>query len=223
MNKIITNGAIYELIRKELETLPGEVAHAEMIPFRLKSSLALAKGPSPKLSAVLCLLYKKNDMVNIILMERQQDGSTHSGQISFPGGKKEKEDKNMLETALRETEEEIGINRAKVNVLGKLTNVYIPVSNFLVEPYIGWIDQPGNLVLSEREVRSVFDINIKELMDPSRKIKTDIPNNNGHTLKNVPCFYINDKIIWGATSLMLNELKHILLRIKDGFGQNQML
>ncbi len=222
---MIKNGAIYKLIQKELSRLPGEAAHVEMIPFRLKSSLALDKDKhsSPKSSAVLCLLSPTDHDINIILMERQQDGGAHSGQISFPGGKREPNDRDLMDTALRETEEEIGLNRNGIEVLGKLTDVYIPVSNFLVAPYLAWTQNVSNLVLSDREVKSVFQIKVSELIDPQFKTTKDIPNHQGHILKNIPCFFINQKVIWGATSLMLNELKHILMRIKAESGQNQML
>jgi len=214
MNELINNGAIYKLIEEELKQLPGEESHIEMIPFRLQSSLSLTKDVTPRLSAVLCLLYQNHDDIHIVLMERQNYGGTHSGQISFPGGKKENEDSTLIDTALRETEEEIGIERHKVNLLGKLTNVYIPVSNFLVEPYVGWIEAPNQFNLSEREVKTVFNIKFSELLNPLSKTKKNVITHKGHTLKNVPCFYIEERIIWGATSLMLNELKHLLERFK---------
>lgn len=216
MTGLIKNNAIYELIEKGLQNLPGESSHQEMIPFRLKSTLTI-KNSNPKLSAVLCLIYKHEDHLEIILIERQKDGGKHSGQISFPGGKKEESDKNLAETALRESNEEIGIEPSSVRILGKLTNVYIPVSNFSVEPYVGIIDKPISYILSEREVNAVFTIKHNELIDPNSKTHKDISNHQGHKIKNVPCFYIDNKIIWGATSLILNELKEILISIKSEF------
>ncbi len=120
MDGLIKNGAIYKLIQNELNDLPGEKSHLEMIPKRMKRLNKDMAVNSPKLSAILCLLYKAEEEINIILMERQDDGGKHAGQISFPGGKKELTDPNLEVTALRETEEEIGINSQEVNLLGKL-------------------------------------------------------------------------------------------------------
>ena len=209
MKSFIESGAIYELIQKELTHLPGERAHLEMVPYRTKESLFDPKGKAPKKSAVLCLLTEKNHSLEITLMERTRDGSPHSGQISFPGGKMEKSDPHLSYTALRETHEEIGIPPNQIKVLGELSSFYIPVSNFHVTPFIGFTNNVGSLVLSEKEVKSVFKITIDDLLNSRNLTKRDIPNHLGMVLKNVPCFYINDKIIWGATSLILNEVKMI--------------
>ena len=83
-------------------------------------------------SSVLILLFPENKSVKIILILRQQYEGVHSGQVSFPGGRKEKDDKTLIETALRESEEEVGIDADKVMVIGNLTEIYIPPSNFLV-------------------------------------------------------------------------------------------
>ena len=210
MKSLIESGAIYELIEKELNNLPGEKAHIEMIPYRTAESLANFDDRLSKKSAVLCLLTAKNQTLEITLMERTKDGSPHSRQISFPGGKMEETDNNLSHTALRETHEEIGIAPNKIKLIGQLTPFYIPVSNFQVTPFIGFGDNFGPLRLSRQEVVSVFNISIEDLLNPQFLTKKDIPNHLGQTLKNVPCFYINEKVIWGATSLILNEVKLIL-------------
>ena len=209
MESLIKTGAIYELIQQELLTLPGESAHIDMIPFRTLSSIA-KPSKNVKESAVLCLLSAKEQELSITLMERTSDGSPHSGQISLPGGKKEKYDLNLAATALRETQEEIGIQPENVDLLGKLTPIYIPVSNFSVQPFIGLVQSETPFILSEREVKSVFKIKVSDLLNPKSKVKKDIPNHMGQVLKNIPCFYIEERIIWGATSIILNEFKVIL-------------
>ncbi|MFD1552331.1 CoA pyrophosphatase [Putridiphycobacter roseus] len=212
MESLIKTGAIYEIIKQELLTLPGESAHKEMVPFRTLSSIA-KPGKNAKESAVLCLLSTYQDDITITLMERTKDSSPHSGQISLPGGKKENFDLNLAATALRETEEEIGILPRNVSILGKLTPIYIPVSNFSVQPFIGQVKTETPFILSEKEVQSVFKITVRDLLNPRNNIKKDIPNHLGQTLKNVPCFFINDRIIWGATSIILNEFKVVIENI----------
>ncbi|MFK8037632.1 MAG: CoA pyrophosphatase [Crocinitomicaceae bacterium] len=215
MNSAIKSGAIYKLIQDELTNLPGEKAHLEMVPYRSKESLTASKNTRIKESAVLCLLTQKNKSISITLMERTIDNSPHSGQISFPGGKMELFDKNLNETALRETHEEIGIHPSEIIVLGQLTPFYIPVSNFQVTPFIGYTTGNKTLKLSKREVKTVFEIDIQDLINPIHLTKKDIPNHLGQTLKNIPCFLIDNRVIWGATSLILNEVKLIYNTIEN--------
>lgn len=219
MKSVIKSGAIYKLIQNELTNLPGEKAHSEMIPYRLKENLH-KKGPTIKQSAVLCLLAQKKTSITITLMERTIDNSPHSGQISFPGGKIESSDQNLTETALRETYEEIGIAPNEITVLGQLSPLYIPVSNFQVTPFIGYTTGDKILNLSKKEVKTVFEIDIKDLINPIHLIKKDISNHLGQTLKNIPCFLIDGKVIWGATSLILNEVKLIYNKIDNQLQKN---
>jgi 8-oxo-dGTP pyrophosphatase MutT (NUDIX family) len=203
----------YKNIKKELSNLPGESAHLEMIPFRLQTSRYSHLFNDAKLSAVMCLILNKDNEFHIILIERQTDGGRHSGQISFPGGKKDIEDIDLQETALRETEEEIGIAKSKIEVLGELTQVYIPVSNFLVKPFIGVVLEGFEYVLSENEVKSVFKFSIEDLIDEKSIKKVDMDGYNGTKMKNIPCFILDGKIVWGATAIILNEVKTILKRL----------
>ena len=203
----------YKNIKKELANLPGEVAHLEMIPFRLPSSDYQGGYDNAKLSAVMCLLFRENNEMHCILMERTEDGGKHSGQISFPGGKKEKNDPNLEHTALRETHEEIGIHPDSVTVLGELTEVYIPISNFLIQPYLGIIQADFEFNISTHEVKSAFHFKVNDLLAPATKQNRTINNHNGIGMKDIPCFELDSKIVWGATSLILNELKIILGRV----------
>jgi len=214
MNSAINSGTIYKLIEEQLRNLPAEKAHLEMIPYRTVESLRPSKDKKEKNSAVLCLFAINANSLDIILMERTEDGSPHSGQISFPGGKQEKYDENLSDTALRETFEEIGIQSEKITLIGKLTSLYIPVSNFKVNPFIGYTKNFDTLNLSQKEVKSVFKITSQDLLNPKHKVKKDIPNHLGQVLKNIPCFYINEKVIWGATALILNEVKMIFEKIQ---------
>jgi 8-oxo-dGTP pyrophosphatase MutT (NUDIX family) len=201
-------------LQKSLINLPGEDAHLEMIPFRKPSSSFKSTYNTAKHSAVMCLIFENNNELFGLLMERTEDGGTHSGQISFPGGKKEMVDQNLQETALRETHEEIGIHHTSVTVLGALTSVYIPVSNFLVQPFIGIIEPDFELNLSQVEVKSVFDFSIKDLLNPESTQLQTIKNHEGVNMKNIPCFVLNNRNVWGATAVILNEVKRIFQNVK---------
>jgi 8-oxo-dGTP pyrophosphatase MutT (NUDIX family) len=201
----------YKAIKNQLDNLPGEQAHFEMIPYRILTSEYKEKKQHAKLSAVMCLLFEKQSNIYGVLIERQDDGGKHSGQIAFPGGKIELTDQSLLETALRETEEEIGIKKELIEPIGALTPVFIPVSNYMVHPFIGILKDQTEYILCEDEVKSVIEFNLKDLLDEKCKTFKTISNHLGHNLKNVPCFILNDKIVWGATSLILNEIKTILI------------
>jgi 8-oxo-dGTP pyrophosphatase MutT (NUDIX family) len=208
-----SNSAIYEKIKRELSDLPGERAHMEMSPLRGRSSEELKKAQSFKVSAVLALIYQQDGQLFSLLTERQTYKGKHSGQMSFPGGKMEDFDKNPGETALRETQEEVGIAPHKIELLGQLTDVYIPVSQFLVHPFLGYTATRPITKKEEREVQSIIHFPLEELLDNNNRIETRIKMDNGMILKDVPAFQIQNKIVWGATALMLNELKEILNRI----------
>lgn len=199
-------------LQNELKNLPGEEAHVEMFPLRARTSDALKTVEGYRLSAVMALLYPVSESHEMILIERQDYDGKHSGQMSFPGGKKEDEDYSSLEAALRETHEEIGIHPDHIKVLGRLTDVYIPVSNFLVHPYIGMLESKPTFIPDAREVKSVFTFDLIELLRESNRVITTISLGKGATIKDIPAFKIDEKIIWGATALMLNELRIILKR-----------
>jgi 8-oxo-dGTP pyrophosphatase MutT (NUDIX family) len=203
----------YESLREQLLSLPGEDSHLEMFPLRARSSEALKAAKDHRVSAVMALIFEESGEHYIIVIERQDYEGKHSGQMGFPGGKWEEQDQTELAAALRETQEEIGIDPASVVVLGSLTNVYIPVSNFLVHPFVGFLDRRPDFKIDEREVKAVFPFKLRELFNPGNKIETTINVSKGITLKNVPAFLIEGKIIWGATALMLNELRIVVGRI----------
>lgn len=203
-----------QTLKHALSDLPGEHAHLEMFPLRAKTSDALKTAPNYKLSGVMALVYPAEKKHWIVLTERQTYEGNHSGQMSFPGGKLEPYETTSLEAALRETYEEIGIDPAGIEVLGRLSEVYIPVSNFLVHPYVGFLKEAPVYRLNEREVKTLIAFELDELLRPENRIVTNLSLGNGQNLKNVPAFWINEKIIWGATALMLNEIRFILMRFQ---------
>ena len=165
-----------------------------------------------RLSAVLCLLFPDGDELNMLLMKRREDHTAHSGQVSFPGGRKDPEDTDLLATALREAHEEVCIVPAEVDVLGALTPLYIPVSNYRVFPFVGYVDYKPKYTLSHDEVSYTIEAPVTCLLQPGRKIVTDVisPAMPG-VIRNVNAYRLKDgTIIWGATAMMISELEQVL-------------
>jgi len=199
-----------QLLRLFEKELPGEKAHVSMYPSRSASSTALKTAQNVRLSAVAIVLYDTSEGLETLVIQRQQYDGTHSGQISFPGGKWEESDPSAAFTALRECQEEIGIIPDELQMVGKLTNVFVPVSSFLIEPYVFYWPEPHTrFLLSEREVAAVHRLPVRLLTDESIEL-IDIEISGGQTLVNIPHFGIGTIKIWGATALILNELREVL-------------
>lgn len=199
------------LKHKLSEPLPGMDAQYEMAPAaRQRYPIEQLKPDSYRKSAVMLLIYSLDNNYYIPLTKRHTYEGKHSGQISLPGGKFDERDENLLQTALRELDEEIGIN-THVEVLGSLTPIYIPVSNFYVEPYIG-IYSHSEITFStnEREVNELIQLDL-EVLKSDAIIKTEgIVHGDGYKLK-TPYFEVEGNIIWGATAMILNEFKKLII------------
>ncbi len=197
--------------------LPGEAAHMKMAPkSRVRTSRAKEyTGFDPKLSAVMILLYPKDGIWHNALIQRPSYQGVHSAQMSFPGGKQEETDKDFAHTALRETEEEIGIPQHQISLISELTEVYIPPSNFLVKPFVGITEENPNFIKQNSEVDEIIEYPIVDLLSEHSIKEKDIVFANGFKIK-TPYFDINGKVVWGATAIMLSEFKEILIQI--GFG-----
>jgi 8-oxo-dGTP pyrophosphatase MutT (NUDIX family) len=195
-------------------SLPGERAHIPLSPLhRPVTSEVIQNLTEYKESAVAVVLYKDLDTYHCILIQRTEYDGKHSGQISFPGGKKDKEDVDLFATAKRECFEEVGVNLSAAEYLGKLSQVYIPVSGFLVEPHVFYYPQTPSFVHQEREVAHVFTISLDELLADEVIGEMKVNTENKLVKMKVPCFNIRDKQIWGATALILNELRESLISI----------
>ena len=164
---------------------------------------------NPKIAAVLALFYpNNNNNTSLLLTKRASYNGPHSNQISFPGGKIEKSDNNLSQTALRETFEEVGVSQEKVEILREITNVYIPPSNFLVTPFIG-ITKTKPMFKVNSEVAEIIEISFLDLLDDNNIGTIQITNSYmKETL--VPSFNINGSVIWGATAMILSEIKEVL-------------
>jgi 8-oxo-dGTP pyrophosphatase MutT (NUDIX family) len=163
-------------------------------------------------AGVMALFYPGEQQMELALIKRASSNPNdrHGGQIGFPGGKFEQKDRNLQDTALRETEEEIGVPSQDIEVLGKLTNLFIPVSHFQVHPYVGIIDYRPTFQPQWEEVEAVLEVPVPHLFEAERRKTTHLKVGNGITLKDVPYFDLRDKIVWGATAMMLNELIQVL-------------
>jgi len=165
-------------------------------------------GANARKAAVMILLYRENGDIFTVFMQRPDYEGVHGGQISFPGGKMEQDDADLISTALREANEETGISAARIKVLGTLTPLFIWVSNMLVTPVVGWIEEKPQLSYISREVVFLFDASVKKLLDPSI-IKEKLYEVRSESL-NIKYFDYNGHVIWGATAMMLNELLAVI-------------
>lgn len=205
------NNLLQQLEKKLQEPLPGLEAQMRMAPPVRTRDMKIPV--NVRYGAVMILLYEEEKEWHTLLIRRVEDGHTHSGQISFPGGKKDEDDLNDWMTALRECEEEIEVLAERIRVLGSLTPLFIPPSNFLVTPVIGFHDGKPNFRAYEGEVQEVIPVPLKTLLSPTIKkhhpvFRSDNPMKKMQT----PVYYLHDDIIvWGATAMMISELEALLL------------
>lgn len=193
------------------EKLPGEKVHMEMMPLEriaIFKDLDLQK-VNPREASVMMLFYPKNDEPHLVMILRNSYKGVHSSQIGFPGGKVEKFDTSLADTALRETFEEIGIDREFITVVKPFTPLYIPPSNFMVYPFLGYAAQELIFNPDDREVFGIIEMPLKALMDDNAKVSKTLSTSYMEEVV-VPAFKFEEYYIWGATSQMLNELKEVL-------------
>lgn len=195
--------------------LPGKEAQLRMAPQPIDPRRIAAQVPEDhRKSGVLLLFYPHASHIYFPLIKRPQYPGAHSGQVALPGGKVEEGDPDVVFTALREAEEEIGIDAGKVEVIGSLTELYIPVSNFLVSPILGFLDHKPIFVPEQREVARIIPTPLNHLIQPEIVKRTPISLGGGKYLE-TPYFDIAGEVVWGATAMILSELIQVL-RQKGG-------
>jgi 8-oxo-dGTP pyrophosphatase MutT (NUDIX family) len=167
---------------------------------------------NPKKAAIMMLFYPKNTVTHLVLIVKNSYPGVHSSQIAFPGGKVENFDVNLEETALRETHEEIGIPPNKIKVIRPFTEIYIPPSNFLVYPFLAYSNHELDFTLQKEEVAAIIELPITKFMDDSI-IVSKLMNTSYSKNIEVPCFKVDDHYIWGATAMMMSELKEMLKKV----------
>ena len=210
-NKSVSEQEQIEWLRERLaQPLPGRTAQERMMGRVVSMPMKIPDNARP--SAVLCLLFPMHDELHVLLMKRREDTSAHSGQVSFPGGSYETTDADMRATALREAQEEVGILSADVDILGALTPLYIPVSNFNVYPFVGYAKQRPLYSLSHSEVSYTIEVPLSELLHAERKTVTEVISPVQPDVKRkVNAYLLKDgTIIWGATAMIISELEVIL-------------
>ena len=162
-------------------------------------------------SSVLILVYPSKDQIpKIALLQRPQNLKFHPGQICFPGGKFQNADQTNLNTALRETNEEIGIPINKIKYIKKLTKIYIPPSKFKVYPFLAYMNETPNFIIDKKEVDVVIEFPISFLLYDDSKKKIRIKNDSNEIIN---CYKYGDKIIWGATAIILYEFEFLIKKI----------
>lgn len=195
--------------------LPGESSHHKMVPeFRIKELLrAKPKNQLPRKAAVMALFYPNGKLeTQLLFILRKTYKGVHSNQVAFPGGKAELEDANLLVTALRETHEEVGVQPEDIYVLKALSEIYIPPSNFDVQPFIGLYKKPKPFVIQESEVAALLEVSLTQFLSDS-SITTKNISTSYATNVDVPAYKLNGYIVWGATAMVLSEIKTLLKQV----------
>ncbi|NNE55130.1 MAG: CoA pyrophosphatase [Flavobacteriales bacterium] len=193
------------------QPLPGEKAYGKMLRAPRPSVAEVIKsGKNPRKSAVLLLLYPKQNQLHTVLTLRPGYKGVHSGQVSFPGGKMEPNDADEIATALREANEEVNVDPRSVNVIGKLSQLYIPPSNFIVDPIVGYSPEIPDFQPEEREVEQIILAPVQRIMEKDVIRSTTIHLEQYNTSIEAKYFDIADQIVWGATAMILAEFRDII-------------
>jgi 8-oxo-dGTP pyrophosphatase MutT (NUDIX family) len=197
-----------ELIKRLQQTLPGASAHETFAPYRkhFENQSELIR----KKAAVGIHVYFHQEEWWFLLIERSSYNGKHSGQMAFPGGKPESTDLHLEHTARRESEEELAIHSVRGEKITELSVVWIPVSGFEVSPFVFLHEERPSIAINQREVSKCFEVKMADLLNEASVSTTSIQVNDQVHLKNIPCFVLNEKIVWGATALILAELRMLI-------------
>lgn len=195
-----------EKIRKALsKTLPGLVSHRKMLPLDRELVANPEEQTRLKHSSVLLLLFVENNELNVCLIKRPAHMKHHAGQIALPGGRIEKGE-TALETALRETEEEIGIPKEQIEILGTLSELYVQVSRFQILPFVGWLHKKPEFNICKNEVEKTISFPLKNMKNNLKEV--ELKTITG--ILKVPCIQFEEEIIWGATAMILSEFYDVI-------------
>ncbi len=206
-------------LKSELEAnLPGFSAQKRMAPLGRKPPIEyLKENMTPKNSAVLILLYPDPETSapkTVLILRPENEQGNHAGQVSFPGGGFDHADVELSNTALREAEEEIGLDRSGITLLGGLTPLYIPVSNYMVHPFVGFVRSVPEFNINREEVQEVLECNAEDFLREEFKGSVSRHIKIKNAWMEVPCYNINNRIIWGATAMIISEFEEVMKRAK---------
>lgn len=205
------------LLLSKIEEIPtlGLKAQLKMAPPQrfgtMKTLLAIPE--NVRYAAVMMLLYPIEGELHFCLIQRSNYAGKHSGQISFPGGKKEEEDVDYWATALRETQEEVGVDSSKVTLLKQLSSTYIPPSNFYVYPYMAYVASRPNFIPEKGEVAQVIEVPLNDLLMEASMQEGSITASYSDEVV-VPMFVFDSCDVWGATAMILAEAREMILLVK---------
>jgi 8-oxo-dGTP pyrophosphatase MutT (NUDIX family) len=211
----------FERLIQKLEVRLGQQLPAALAHEVMRAVDATGRPPQfkhsvpPKPSSVLVLIYPGIDgSIHFPLVKRAEYPGTHSGQISFPGGRAEAGE-TTIQTALREAEEEVGVHPSEVTVLGVLSNFFVVPSNFMVTPVVGYASRRPQFVADEVEVVRILEGDIRSLLPAEAIHVSEVVVAKTYKLQ-APHFIVDNEMVWGATAMMLNEFRMIITEIMEG-------
>ncbi len=194
--------------------LPGEESQLKMAPaFRPKGPAN--QNPPPRKAAVLIpVFFSSEGNPEILLTLRKTYDGVHSGQVSFPGGKFDPHETDPVEVALRESQEEVGLDPAAVKIAGLLSPLYIPVSHMMVQPVVGFVEGPVNWIADPREVERLISISMESLTDPSL-VQNKAVRISANLTMEAPFYSVANETVWGATAMILSEWIEVWKKISE--------
>ena len=209
LSSIVMEDFIERLRHGLARGLPGQAAQFVMAPVgRSRSHPRPGAIPSPRQSAVLLYLYLHRGDWHLVLMKRSHYGGAHSGQVSIPGGCLEPGE-DHTQAALREFEEETGVGVHRRQLIGKLSDLFIPTSNFMVRPYVAHATQTPSFSPDPVEVEQIIELRVPSLMRDDMVKQGQVHLAGGDRVE-TPYFEVEGHRVWGATAMILSELKEIV-------------
>lgn len=204
-------------LRPKIENiqLPAEASQLKMSPPSRKELIEenKVKIKTARKAAVMVLFYpnKRHETMLVLILRNTYKG-VHSAQIGFPGGKLEPEDDSLKTAAIRETFEEVGVVVQTIDVWREITNVYIPASHFIVQPFIGIANKIPNFLKQDTEIDAIIEVPLQEFLN-EKNVMTKTVTTFYKTKIDVPTFNLQGYVVWGATAMMLSEVKDILKQV----------